>query len=196
MSIKEEVEQDVINKSVFVDIKKTITSAVLPFMFNPLGKLATNKYKAPQVYNQQIKTLHVAPQYKQDVLESEAKLQSLGHVDFVKNLSPAQQEMLRTNPVENFIPWRVVWNGNSVNTPCRLVFDASHPTSSGASLNDLLAKSKNNMNKLVDIVIRWYSHEIGFHTDIKKMYNSVQLKEEHWCFQRYIWAKGSYQMRK
>ena len=26
-----------------------------------------------------------------------------------------------------------------------------------------------------------------FHTDIRKMYNSVHLKEEHWCFQRYIW---------
>ena len=35
MSIKEEVEQD---KSVSVDIKKRITTAVLPFMFNPLGK--------------------------------------------------------------------------------------------------------------------------------------------------------------
>ena len=35
MSIKEEVEQDVINKSVSVDIKKKITIAVLPFIFNP-----------------------------------------------------------------------------------------------------------------------------------------------------------------
>ena len=95
------------------------------------------------------------------------------HVGFVKNLSPAQQEMLRTNPIQNFIPWRAVWNGNSVSTLCRLVFDVSQPTSSGTSLNDLLAKGKNNMNKLVEIVIRWYSHEIWFHTDIKKMYNSV-----------------------
>ena len=43
------------------------------------------------------------------------------------------------------------------------------------------------MSKLVEIVIRWYCHEIGFNTDIKKMYNSLQLKEEHWCFQQYIW---------
>ena len=71
MSIKEEVEQDVINKSVSIDIKK-ITTAVLPFMFNPLGKLAHNKCKALRAYNQQIKKLDMAP-----------------HVDFVKNLSPA-----------------------------------------------------------------------------------------------------------
>ena len=66
----------------------------------------------------------MAPQGKQDVIESKAKLQSLGHVDFVKNLSSAQQKMLRTNPIQNFIPWRAVWNGDSVSTPCRLVFDS------------------------------------------------------------------------
>ena len=131
----------------------------------------------------------MAPQDKHEVIESEPKFESLGHVDFVKSLSPAQQEMLRINPVQNFIPWRAVWNGNSVSTPCRLVFDALQTTSSGASFNDLLAQGKNNMYKLVEIVIRWYSHEIGFHADIKRMYNSVQLKEKHWCFQRYIWHK-------
>ena len=65
------------------------------------------------------------------------------------------------------------------------MFDVSQSTSPGASLNDILAKSKSNMNKLVEI--RWYSHEIGFHIYIKKMYDSVQLKEEHWCFQQHIW---------
>ena len=45
----------------------------------------------------------MSPQDKQDVTESDAKWQRLGHVDFVKKLSPAQQEMLRTNPVQNFI---------------------------------------------------------------------------------------------
>ena len=57
----------------------------------------------------------------------------------------------------------------------------------GASLNDILAKGKNNMNKLVEIVIRWSSHKAAFHTDIKKMYNSVHLMEEQWCLQKYIW---------
>ena len=56
------------------------------------------------------------------------------------------------------------------------------------------------MNKLVEIAIRWYSHEIGFHPDIEKIYSSVHLKEEHWCFQQYVWhndlEKGSYQMGK
>ena len=108
-------------------------------------------------------------------------------MEFVRNLTPEQQEMLTKNPVQNFIPWRAVWNGNSISTPCRLVFDASQPTASGTSLNNILAKGKNNMNKLVKIVIQWSIHRISFHTDVKKMFNTVQLREEHWCFQRYIW---------
>ena len=88
--------------------------------------------------------------------------------------------MLRRSEIQNFIPWRAVWNENSISTPynspvnsIRLVFNASQPTAAGWSLNDILAKGKNNMNKLVQIVTRWSIHKIGCHTDIKKMYNSV-----------------------
>ena len=124
------------------------------------------------MYNEQIKKLNQNTEDKKDVIESEEKQQQLGYVDYVKNLKPEQQEILRRE-IQNFIPWRTVWNGNSISTPCRLVFDASQHTVSGWSLNDILAKGKNNMNKLVQIVIRWSIHKIGCHTDIKKMYNSV-----------------------
>ena len=63
-------------------------------------------------------------------------------------------------------------------------------TSSGFSLNDILAKGRNNMNKLVEIVIRWYTHKFAFHTDVQKMYNSVKLQEKDWCLQRYIWQEN------
>ena len=89
--------------------------------------------------------------------------------------------------IKHFIPWRAVWNNNSVTTPCRLVFDASQATSSGYSLNDLLAKGRNNMNKLVEICVRWLIHKYAFHTDIQKMYNTVKLIEEDWCYQLYLW---------
>ena len=43
------------------------------------------------------------------------------------------------------------------------------------------------MNRLVDILIRWSSHRIAFHTDVAKMYNSIKLYEDQWCYQRYLW---------
>ena len=77
----------------------------------------------------------------------------------------------------------------SISTPCRIVFDTSQATCSGTSLNDLLAKGRNTMNRLMEIMIRWSMHRVGFHTDVAKMYNSVKLNEEHWCLQRYIWQQ-------
>ena len=187
MSVKKEVEQDVINKSVTVDTDRRIASALLPLIYNSFHKLAPNKDKALHIYDQQVDKLNQNPQDNKDVIQSEAKLQSLRYVGFVRNLTPEQPEMLTKNPVQNFVPWSSVWNGNSISTPCRLVFDASQPTASGTSLNVFLAKGKNNMNKLVEIIIHWSTHKTGFHTDVKKMDNTVQLREERWCFRRYIW---------
>ena len=189
VSIKEEVEQDVINKSVKVDTELGITTAKLPLMEDPNLKLAPNKEKALAVYRSQLKKLSKCEKDKEDVIASENKLQTLGHVEYVRNLSPAQQQNLKDNPVKNYIPWRYVWNENSISTPCRLVFDASQATSTSYSLNDILAKGRNNMNKLVEIIIRWTSHAFAFHTDVQKMYNSVKLQEEDWCLQRYVWQE-------
>ena len=66
--------------------------------------------------------------------------------------------------MQNFI----VWKNNSVSTPYRLVFDASQISSTGYSLSDILAKGRNNLNKLVEIVIRWFIHKVAFHTDIQR----------------------------
>ena len=80
-------------------------------------------------------------------------------------------------------------NENSLSTPCRIVFDGSQITSSSYSLNDLLAKGRNNMNKLVEIFKGWSSHLYAFHCDIQKMYNSVRLCQEDWCYQQYLWQQ-------
>ena len=81
-------------------------------------------------------------------------MQKLGFVDKLENLTSEQKEIISKIGVQYFIPWRAVWNTNSLSTPCRLVFDASQVTDSGYSLNSILAKGRNNMNKLVEILIR------------------------------------------
>jgi len=66
------------------------------------------------------------------------------------------------------------------------VFDTSQPTSSGYSLNDLLAKGSINLKKLQEILLRWSTHKIGIHCDVRKMYNTVQLDYPDWYYQRYV----------
>ena len=46
------------------------------------------------------------------------------------------------------------------------------------------------MNKLIEIVLRWMTHQVAFHTDMQNMYNSFKLRQENWCYQRYIWQQG------
>ena len=137
MSVKEEV----INTSAKVDVASQRTTACLPLMNNPSIKLAHNKERPLKVYNQQIRKLNQNINGKKEVIESEEKLQPLGCVDYVRNVKPEHQEKFRSL-IQNFVPWRAVWNGNSISTSCRLVFDASQPTASGWSLNDILPKTK------------------------------------------------------
>lgn len=190
VSIKEEVEQHLIDSSMKIDPQTNTITATLPFIADPITHLSPNKDIALKIYYQQLRKLNNAPSDKADIIASESKLHKLGFVDFVDNLTQKQQSMLRDSPIQNFIPWRVVWKASSVTTPCRIVFDGSHPTSTGFSLNDLLAKGRNNLNKLQKVLIRWSTHPIGIHTDIQKMYNTIRLHENHWCYQRYIWEEN------
>ena len=189
VSIREEAEQEIINESVKLDLATNTITATLPLLQDPTTKLAPNKEIALKVYEQQLKKLNKVENErdKQDIIASEKKLHDLGFVDYVHNLPIDQQEMLRSSPVKNFIPWRAVWKLSSLSTPCRIVFDASQQTPSGFSLNDILAKGTNNLNKLQEMLIRWSIHRIGLHSDVSKMYNTVKLDPSHWTLQRYVW---------
>ena len=114
-------------------------------------------------------------------------MQQLGFVDVLEDLTVEQQQKIKNSELQYVIPWRAVWNQNSLITPCRLVFDAPQATDSGYSLNSISAKGRNNMNKLIQILIRWMVYRYVYHTDIQKMYNTVRLVEEDRCFQLYLW---------
>ncbi|XP_066916884.1 uncharacterized protein [Clytia hemisphaerica] len=191
ISLREEVEQSLINASVTINLETSTTTASLPFISSP-NRLAANKDRAMKTFKQQLRKLNNPSNIKdkQDILDSESKLQQLNYVEYVEKLPQDVQDSLQNHPIQNFIPWRAVWKGNSVSTPCRIVFDASQATSSGYSLNDLLAKGRNNLNKLQEIIIRWSMHRVGVHTDVRKMYNTVRLNQSDWCYQRYIWEEN------
>ena len=187
VSIQEEIEQDLIERNVFVDPEKGITSCKLPFLLEPESRLSPNKQDALKVFKQQCRKLTVNPVDKVSVIEFQQKLQDLGFVDFLSNLSDDVKSSIFGNKVVYFIPWRAVWNEGSVTTGCRMVFDASQAVKGGCSLNSLLPKGVNGMNKLVEILIRWSTWKHAFHTDISKMYNAVRLDKSHWKYQLYLW---------
>ena len=189
ISIQDEFEQKLIENSVVVNADEGYTEASLPFIVdNPDIRLAPNEEEAMKVFRSQVRKLATLPDDKATVIESERKMQDMGYVDYLSNLTSEEQGMIMGNVVRYFIPWRAVFNENSVTTPCRLVFDASMGSKGGCSLNSLLAKGSNNMNNLAEIHIRWRTHRHAFHTDVTKMYNTVRLKKSHWRYQLYLWS--------
>ena len=168
ISIQEEIEQELISRSVQVDISRGETISVLPFVVNPDPRLKPNEKLARKIYESQSKILSNKPIDKEAVLLSESKLQELGFVEYFDNLPQEDKNMILKAPSRYFIPWRAVWNENSLSTPCRVVFDASICPRGGCGLNSLLAKGANNMNSLIQILIRWSTHKHVYHIDIKK----------------------------
>lgn len=190
LSLKEEWEQHKIESSVSVDFEAKVTSAVLPFIADPVEKLESNQQNAIKIYNQQIRKLsRLPPEIKEAVLDSERKLQDAKHVQWVKHLPDDQRQLVTNQTSQYFMPWRFVHNENSTTTPTRIVFDASSISKSGYSLNDLLAKGVNNLNSLLEIFLRFRCYTVALHTDIKKMYNVLKMKPDHWTYQRYYWQE-------
>ena len=58
ISIQEEVEQALIDKSVKVNLDQNRTSALLPFLSDPVTKLASNKNVALKIYRNQVTNLN------------------------------------------------------------------------------------------------------------------------------------------
>ena len=75
---------------------------------------------------------------------------------------------------------------------CRIVFNASNIIDGGYSLNSILVKGRNIINKLVEIFIRWKIRVAVIHNDVQKIYNTVKLQQEDWCLQRYLWEENIY----
>ena len=187
ISIQEEAQQDLINKGVVVDVSKRRSSTNMPFIADPNTRLITNDSSARKVYDSQIRKLNKSEKDRNDIIESESKLQDLGYVEWLENLDEEDQKMILEAPVKYFIPWRVVWS-KSISTPVRLVYDASSKTSTGYSLNCILPKGSNNMNNLIQILLRWSIKKFGYHTDVRKMYNSVEMEKDFWKYQLYWWS--------
>ena len=190
-TIVEDVEQDLVEKSVDVNVEEGECSASLPFIADPKVRLSpSNEDSATKIYKSVVRSLSRNPQSKEDAIRAEKKLHDAGFVEYLENLPEEQQKKIMNSAVKYFHVWRPVWNSNSVSTDCRIVFDASYSPRGEESINSILAKGRNGMNSLVQICIRWSVRRFGFHTDISKMYPSIKLKDDFWCYQLYKWHES------
>ena len=76
---------------------------------------------------------------------------------------------------------------NSATTPIRIVYDCSCKTRNGSSLNDCLLIGPPLQNDMIQILLRFRIHHIGFSSDIEKAFHRVQLHKDDRDFVRFLW---------
>ena len=79
---------------------------------------------------------------------------------------------------------------SSTTTKVRAVFDASAKTASGHSLNDTLMVGPTVHPPLLDVILRFRTHQVALTTDISKMYRAVSLTQDDCDYHRFVWRKS------
>ena len=122
---------------------------------------------------------------KKEINAAFDKLKTRGHMKFYEDLNEDQKKTL-DKEIGYTIPWDVVWKESPLSTPARTVYDASSKTSSGFSLNDILATGIPDLAKLLDVLLDWHMGPTAFVGDVSQFYCSVGLMEESWAYQKIV----------
>jgi len=137
------MEEEIINKSIDIDLEKKTTFSRFPFRCDPIPILKklwnsnSNERMAPEVMAATVKFHHEAAEK--------------GFVVPLKSLYAEIQKMTISAEIRHYFLWRPVFKA-SLSTPCRVVVD---PSQSG--LNSVLCKRVNCLNSCYIIVINWRS---------------------------------------
>lgn len=86
-----------------------------------------------------------------------------------------------------YIPHHPVIKSSSSTTKLRVVFDASHKSRSGLSLNDTLCVGPTIQDDLTTLITRWRKYPVAFCADLEKMYRQIRIHELDQGYQRIVW---------
>ncbi|XP_046808394.1 uncharacterized protein LOC111688723 [Lucilia cuprina] len=90
-----------------------------------------------------------------------------------------------------YLPHHSVLKPESTTTKLRVVFNASNPTTSGLSLNDVLYPGPVLQQDLTVLITRWRLFKYVFNADIEKMYRQILVNPQHTPYQRILFRSSS-----
>ena len=188
-SLAEEAEQALIEECVWLDPKKHLLQCRLPFIRDPVLALARNRTQVEQILKGQMRSIVRNPAVMTSIMAAHDKLYLKGHVAAYNELSDVEKMAVDTAKGSYFIPWTCVFKEGSVSTPYRIVFNASHRTKTGESLNSVLAKGMNKLPRILNLLIRFGSRKEALTGDVSMAYNNLKIIPDHYTYQRYLWYK-------
>ena len=106
----------------------------------------------------------------------------LGHA---QKVTPSELEL--PNSETYYLPIHAVYKQTSSTTKLRIVFDASCSSSSGVSLNNILAAGPTLHPQLDTILMRFRTYRVAVTGDISKMYREVELCPQDRQLHRFLW---------
>ena len=195
LSMREEAEDQAMRDAVKIDFKKKKVTCTMPLRGKPEEFLSNNREVALKVLDSQCKKVQDDEEAKAAVIKSFYKLFDGGYAKRLEELTDEQQNLILSQPVQNYLPWRVV-HKQSISTPCRTVMDASSKTplkpngQGGRCLNDLTMKGKVNTLDLLNMLLRFSIGHVAFTGDLKQFYTSIALNPSQWNLQRVLWREG------
>ena len=128
-SLQETFEQEVIKKSVRVDLEAEKVFVNLPFIKDPVDFLTkkhggkSNKQQAMKIYQAQCRK---PEQVKAQVRVAINDLIAQNFMVKISTLPPDIQQDIANAPVSHFYPWRAVYKQDSVTTPVRVEIGRAH----------------------------------------------------------------------
>ena len=100
----------------------------------------------------------------------------------------SDQELASDSHLANYLPHHGIWQKQDRGKKLRVVFNASSPTTSGRSLNDVLHAGPKLQNNLVTVITRWRRWAVAFCSDIRMMFRQIWIREEDAHLQRILWS--------
>ncbi|XP_071634081.1 uncharacterized protein [Temnothorax longispinosus] len=152
----------------------------LPFKSGPPIEIGESKSSAIALYSRLEARLKSNPDLAKEYNEFLAEYERLGHMVKAPLDDPPDGQVY-------YIPHHAVIREHSSTTRLRVVFNASHPTSNGLSLNDHLMVGRKLQPELSFIILRWRQYRFVFTADIAKMYRQILVHPSDVEYQRILW---------
>jgi len=105
----------------------------------------------------------------------------LGHMKKIEDDSPSTPSY--------YLPHHGVMKESSLTTKMRVVFNASAPTATGLSLNDLQMVGPTIQQDLISILLCFRQHPYVVGADVAMMYRQVLVEPSQCVFQRILWRE-------
>jgi len=143
-----------------------------------LDSLGDSKEQAIKRFLSLEKRLQSDKSFAQKYVEFMQQYEDLGHMVKVDDSN--------TNKYAYYMPHHGVLKEESLTTKLRVVFDASAPSSTNISLNDLQMIGPTIQSDLLSIVLRFRTYPY-VSADITMMYRQILMTTEHCPLQRIVW---------